>query len=313
MANGLETDLRNLIAERRLLVVVGSGVSIAATKNAPAASWPGLLELGAARCRELNPSLDDEWEKRLIGEITSGDLDDTLSAAEKISHKLQAPTGGEFSRWLRETVGALQLREPAVLEALGDLQVPLATTNYDDLLERITKLPAVTWRNQAKVFRFVRREEQAILHLHGHWDEPESVVLGIRSYEEVRQDAHAQALRQALAMTQRGQAATKAFWTAAGSAAPRRFESPWRSKSGVALRLPPQSKIFGASLELRRQHHRDLSAVMTGRREARMAGSSVPMRPTITAKSSPSATSLGVTRNWKTISLKVSMPIVAVV
>ncbi len=202
MADALVQDLRELIARRRVLVIVGSGVSIGATKNAPAASWTGLLKLGAARCRELHPSLDAAWEQRLIGEITSGDLDDTLSAAEKIARKLQAPKGGEFSRWLRESVGALQLRDAAVLEALRDLQVPLATTNYDDLLERVTGLPAVTWRDQAKVFRVLRGEEQAILHLHGHWDEPESVVLGIRDYEQVRQDAHAQAVIRALGMTQ---------------------------------------------------------------------------------------------------------------
>jgi formylglycine-generating enzyme required for sulfatase activity len=202
MGNDLQADLRELITRRRILVIVGAGVSVSATRNTPAASWPGLLTLGVARCRELNPSLDEAWEKRLIGEITSGDLDDMLSAAEKISRKLQAPDGGEFTRWLRETVGALQIREPAVLEALRDLQVPLATTNYDDLLERVTQLRAVTWRDQAKVFRILSGEAQAILHLHGYWDEPQSVVLGIRSYENVRKDAHAQTVIQALAMTQ---------------------------------------------------------------------------------------------------------------
>jgi formylglycine-generating enzyme required for sulfatase activity len=202
MANDLQADLRELVARRKVLVIVGSGVSIGATRNAPAASWTGLLELGVARCRSVNPSLDVEWEKRLISEIKSGDLDDMLSAAEKISRKLQAPVGGEFHRWLRETVGALQVHEAAVLEALRNIQVPLATTNYDDLLECVTKLPAITWRDQAKVFRVLRGEDQAILHLHGHWDDPESVVLGIRSYEQVGQNSHAQAVVRALAMTQ---------------------------------------------------------------------------------------------------------------
>ena len=202
MPNSLQEDLAELIAERRVLVVVGAGVSVGATKNANAASWTGLLKLGAVRCRQLNPSLDEAWEKRLIGEITSGDLDDLLSAAEKISRKLGAPAGGEFGRWLRETVGELSIHDPTVLEALRDLQAPLATTNYDALLEHVTGLKPVTWREQAKVFRFIRREEPAILHLHGFWDAPDSVVLGIRSYEAVRQDAHAQAIREALAMTQ---------------------------------------------------------------------------------------------------------------
>ena len=202
MAERFEDDLRDLINKRRILVVVGSGISLGATQNAEAASWIGLLKLGAARCRELNPARDSAWEQRVIGEINSGDLDDTLSAAEKISRKLKAPSGGEFRRWLSETVGALQLRETAVLEALRDLQVPLATTTYDSLLEKVTHLSSISWRDTAKVSRFLRREEQGILHLHGHWDEPESVVLGIRSYEEVRQNAHSQAVIRALAMTE---------------------------------------------------------------------------------------------------------------
>jgi hypothetical protein len=72
MANGLEEDLRELIARRSILVIVGSGVSIGATRNSTASSWPGLLKLGAAYCRKLNPALDDAWEKRLLGEIASG-------------------------------------------------------------------------------------------------------------------------------------------------------------------------------------------------------------------------------------------------
>ena len=51
MGNDLQADLRELITKRRILVIVGAGVSISATRNAPAASWPGLLTLGAAHCR----------------------------------------------------------------------------------------------------------------------------------------------------------------------------------------------------------------------------------------------------------------------
>src|ERR1035438_5952733 len=55
MGNDLQADLRELVTRRRILVIVGAGVSISATKNAPASSWPGLLTLGAAHCRKVNP------------------------------------------------------------------------------------------------------------------------------------------------------------------------------------------------------------------------------------------------------------------
>ena len=38
MANDLQADLRELVTRRRILVIVGAGVSISATKNAPASS-----------------------------------------------------------------------------------------------------------------------------------------------------------------------------------------------------------------------------------------------------------------------------------
>jgi hypothetical protein len=51
----LEQDLRELIARRRILVIAGSGISIGATRNAPAASWSGLIKLDAAPCRRSFP------------------------------------------------------------------------------------------------------------------------------------------------------------------------------------------------------------------------------------------------------------------
>ena len=67
MPDTLTEDLRRLIAEQQVLVVVGSGVSIAATNNAAAASWDGLLRLGVARCGELYPrEFDAKRQARLL-------------------------------------------------------------------------------------------------------------------------------------------------------------------------------------------------------------------------------------------------------
>ena len=113
--------LREEIAEGHALAIVGAGVSIGATHNAKAASWTGLLEDGVDRCQSLGQPAD--WADRVRAEIHSGDMDDLLSAAEKISRKLGAPKGGEFHRWLRETVGALEAEDRTVLEALRDLGI----------------------------------------------------------------------------------------------------------------------------------------------------------------------------------------------
>jgi hypothetical protein len=65
-----------------------------ATNANPLASWTGLLENGATRCWEVAQPLPDDWRERVLAklaEIRSGDLDDLLSAAEKVSSKLDAP------------------------------------------------------------------------------------------------------------------------------------------------------------------------------------------------------------------------------
>ena len=57
----------------------------------------------------------------------------------------------------------------------------------------------MTWRDGPQSQRILRGDERGIVHLHGHWRDPESVVLGIGSYEDVLRDTGAQALLQALA------------------------------------------------------------------------------------------------------------------
>ena len=116
-------DLRKLLAAKKVLVIVSTGVSLTATRPAPsapsarAASWNGLLKLGAQHCRALHPALDPAWENRLSAELDSGALDDLLSAAEKIARKLGAAVAPEFAPWLEETVGALRRSRRAAFHA----------------------------------------------------------------------------------------------------------------------------------------------------------------------------------------------------
>jgi tetratricopeptide (TPR) repeat protein len=197
-------DLRKQIEKGDVLVIVGAGVSIGATNRAEVASWTGLLRDGVEHCMEFAiPKPSAKWRSVVLQEIELGEEGDTsslLSAAEKIAGKLGAPKGGGYRKWLRETVGALKAINREVLEALRDLEVTLATTNYDGLLEEVTDRDPVTWLN-INVERVVGGEDQGILHLHGFWKEPESIVLGIRSYLEVLRDERAQNMQRALRTT----------------------------------------------------------------------------------------------------------------
>lgn len=193
----LLADMRHQIAERKTVIIVGTGVSSSATEGDPLASWIGLLEHGVQRCKPIR-RLPDDWVQLRLSQIRSGRPTELISAAELIAAELGAPDGGEYRRWLRETVGALRVSKPDVLEALATLGVPLATTNYDGLIEEVTGWPPVTWKDRADFERIVRGDERGVLHLHGFWKNPRSVIFGIRSYEDIRRDPHARTMLEAL-------------------------------------------------------------------------------------------------------------------
>ena len=153
------------------------------------------------------PGLPKRWGQRqreaLEDALQAGDLVEMLAVAEQVSQRLGAPLGGEYVGWLRQSLcpETLPLKDEAVIRALDALDVPLVTTNYDDLIERVTGLQGVTWQQRHKIPRVLRGEDRAVLHLHGKWDEPASVVLGIRDYESVKSDEHTQAVMHALGIT----------------------------------------------------------------------------------------------------------------
>ncbi|MDQ6948431.1 MAG: SIR2 family protein, partial [Actinomycetota bacterium] len=200
MADGLVEDLRAQIDRGQAVVVAGAGVAAGASGGMAEASWHGLLESGVAWCQQRLPVLPAGWAEVVLGLVRLGDTSSLVSAAELVTEKLGGRQGGEYRRWLRETLAPLVTADPSVPEALGDLGVPIATTNYDGLIEAANDgLGTVTWRDGAGIQRILRGDGRAVVHLHGYWDDPESVVLGIRSYEAVLGDAAAQALQRAIA------------------------------------------------------------------------------------------------------------------
>jgi hypothetical protein len=192
----LVDELRREFESGQVLAIVGTGVSIGATQNQQAASWKGLLNSGIDPCTQIS-DCPPGWADRIRAQI-GGDMIDLLCAAENISQRLNAPEGGEFARWLSETIGTLEARDLSVLNALSALEIPIATTNYDHLIEDATGLRPVTWRDRRRAVSVVRGRSEGVLHLHGSWEEPESVVLGIRSYDDLARNEFAQSMLRAL-------------------------------------------------------------------------------------------------------------------
>jgi WD40 repeat protein len=192
--------------------MVGAGVSIHATGGQPVVdvpglehqpsimSWPGLLYHGVSFCESWTAPRKG-WADLARKEVGFGDLSSLMSVGTKIENQLGAPRGGMYRRWLSESVGQLSAADRSVIKALHDLENPLATTNYDGLIEEVSGLAPVTWRDGSKLERVLRGDAAGVIHFHGHWDDPESVVLGYRSYESVIRDLNAQAQLRAVFAT----------------------------------------------------------------------------------------------------------------
>ncbi len=203
----LVDDLRQTFRDKpaSVVLIVGTGVPLGALHGASCshlATWEGLLRSGLQRIHELQKINAHELAS-YDGILTHGDLAAWLLVAGRIEGALGAPAHGEFRRWLRETVGTFEqhVTDRSVLEALAAHQrrgALLATTNYDLLLEDATGLHTVTWRDPGGVERALRGDEPQVLHLHGAWRWPDSIVLGVKSYTDVARDAHAQSVLTAL-------------------------------------------------------------------------------------------------------------------
>lgn len=179
--------MQKIIASARqgqLVVVVGAGVSMGLT-NGGLPSWSGLIKSGFEYAHKKARITDTQlttWNSQLA----SSDMDELLGAAEFMGRKLGAPKDQIYGLWLREVFGSVQPsneRLELAIKSIASQGIPICTLNYDPLLEILTGLPAIQVSETQKVLSWMRRENPAILHLHGSWDIPSSCILGIRDYE----------------------------------------------------------------------------------------------------------------------------------
>jgi hypothetical protein len=187
--------------EGRVTVVTGTGVSVAATNNQEiegyqVGTWPGLLLHGVQHCSQIG--LVDEFDVNVLTmQINSGRTDHIISAAETITNKMRTRSPGVYRGWLKSTIGALAITNASVIDAIGRIPGVIATLNYDTLIEDHTGRRAITWMKSDEVEEVLNgRYDDSVIHLHGWYREPESVVLGTSSYLSVKDHPHARSVLQ---------------------------------------------------------------------------------------------------------------------
>ncbi len=199
MATHLE-ELENELVENagRVLIITGAGISIATDPQNQCASWPGLLRHGLQWCRDRAPACSDKSVAAFETLVGTGEL---IPVAGFIVKTLRAVRAGEYERWLAASVGELRVANPEPISALFGLGVQVATTNIDNLCEQVSGRLPVTQHDSGGAIQFLRGDNGAILHLHGHYLRPDTVVLDGNGYQSVCESDEIQnVLRSALTM-----------------------------------------------------------------------------------------------------------------
>lgn len=194
MSEAIRGQLERALTARKAIFIVGAGVTIATT-GSPELSWIGLVRSGIRRAADLKPSLSGEWHERQLQLCDGGDLRDLLAVAHDVRRELEELPGGQFANWLADTVGSITFdRDAPIPQLLGSFGVPIATTNYDDILVQTTGRSVATWDNARLWQSEFRDPGQYVIHLHGHWQRPESVIFGYDDYSRVIGDQISQQL-----------------------------------------------------------------------------------------------------------------------
>src|SRR4051794_246980 len=83
-------ELKKDLTQKRIIVLLGAGVSMATSNNAATASWRGLLLHGIEHCAVYGqPRPVDGWLERARWLVERGDIEDLLAVATEIERRVQ--------------------------------------------------------------------------------------------------------------------------------------------------------------------------------------------------------------------------------
>jgi nucleoside phosphorylase len=183
-------DLKN----KRLVIVVGAGVTLNATADASGRplsriTWTGLIRNGLEYLVNNGyVEASSRRKRRAYEAFEDPNTDSLLEAANILSSQLNQH--GQFPTWLETVFVNLdqEIRHPAIFETLKVLHengATLLTTNYDDLLEKYCDIRHIGRSNQDEILKFKRGDLDGIFHVHGSYHDPHEVVLDTTDYYEM--------------------------------------------------------------------------------------------------------------------------------
>ena len=191
-------ELVQKLKEGKVAIFIGTGVSAYTTQNEPLSKWRGLLDDGVNYCKDV-ANCDDNWVRRKREALDSNDLDEWLSVAEHITNKLNGVY--QFKTWLRKKVGTLPNNRPELINKIGELDTQIYTTNYDNLLNQNLNRGVISNKDADKIQGVVNGDRKEIVHLHGYYDDADTVILGNISYNDLKYNNFFQDLEKAISVS----------------------------------------------------------------------------------------------------------------
>ena len=200
MSDYWEEEIRELLrSDRGHLVICGSGVSRQAS-GGRAPDWASLIGSGIDLVQKQRASTD-AWVTYSRERLAEGKPAQMIAVADEITEHLGGARNPEFAKWIRSTIGEISAVSSVLTSSIVKIGGIIATTNYDDVLTSSTGLPPVLWTDHEAVVKVLKGEKRGILHLHGHWDSPESIVLGSKSYDNILEDERSNFVKLLSALT----------------------------------------------------------------------------------------------------------------
>lgn len=203
---GHREDIRGAVESNSALIMLGTGFTAASVGDRTNCSWPGLLRSGLDYVKSNFPAIGDKQLTSISNDIEIGELEDSsylLGAASKIVNALQGSGSVHFNSFISQTIGAMQndIATPGLATAIESLGIPVCTVNYDTVYEKITGSKSSTWRD-ARQMRSALTDPglKTVVHLHGVWDDPESIILTTADYTKIVADAGTEAIRSSVGL-----------------------------------------------------------------------------------------------------------------
>ncbi|KAF1808535.1 WD40 repeat-like protein [Eremomyces bilateralis CBS 781.70] len=188
-------QIRTALEDKRLVIVIGAGVTLSATatqsgETLAQLSWFGLIRHGLDYVVADGQIDRNHYRLSHAREILDSHPEDLLEAARILKFFLDQ--AHQWPTWLKAVFGDLskEVRHPAaldVLKSLHDRGAMLLTTNYDDLFEEgYCRLPRISRSHHDDLLKFQSRDLRGILHVHGSYHDPSDVILDATDYEKVQ-------------------------------------------------------------------------------------------------------------------------------